>query len=149
MGLNYPIVIPFAVFGTKNASTFALSPATLTAAYAGNRKVLSGSAGMSKIDLRYSYTTGASETSNTLSILIEQSSDGTNWFAIMNESVSGGTSAITQRTFVDSDNSTAATTFTSSIGLDIFYDNIRVSAKEGGVATNYGTLYMEGSLLGR
>lgn len=148
MGLNYPIQQEFAVFGTKS-SAFALSPATLTAAYTDSRKVLDGFHGMSKLDLRYSYTSGASESSNTLSILIEQSSDNTNWFAIMNESVSGGTSAVTQRTFVNSDNTGGATIYTSSIGLDIFYKGIRVSVKEGGVVTNFGTLYMEGTMLGR
>ena len=147
MGLFYNIIQPVAVFGTKS-SAFVLSPSTLTADYADNRKVIAGTAGMSKLDIRYSYTTGASETNNTLSIKIEESSDRTNWFSLMNESASAGTSTLTQRTFSDADN-TATATFTSSFGLDIFYDNIRISVKEGGVATNFGTLYMEASILGR
>lgn len=147
MGLYYPIQTSIAVIGSKDSS-FTLTTSALTAAYADNRKVIAGIGGMSKLDLRYSYTSGASETSNTLSILIEQSEDLTNWFSIVNESVSGGTSAVTARTFVDSDNTSAANTITSSIGLDIFYKNIRVSFKEGGVSANYGTIYSEATVLG-
>lgn len=148
MSLNYPIQLEVPVIGTKS-SAFVLTPTNLTADYADNRKVLPYDAGMSKLDVRYSYTTGAAETNNTLSVLIEQSADLVNWFKIVNESVSAGTSAITARTFVDSDNTGSAATVTNSIGLDIFYKHIRVSFKEGGVSANYGTIYAEATILGR
>lgn len=148
MSLHYPIVQEVVLIGSKS-SALALTASTLTTSYTNNRKVITGTAGMSKLDIRYSYTTGAAETNNTLSILVEQSGDGTNWFSVMNESVSGGTSSITARTFVDSDNTGGATNVKSSIGLDIFYNNIRVSFKEGGVAVNAGTVYAEATLLGK
>lgn len=147
MCLKYEIIQQANVFGSKSSS-FTLTPIALTANYTDNRKILDGITGCSKLDIRYSYTTGASESSNALNILVEQSSDGTNWFAIMNETVSSGTSAVTQRTFIDSDNTGGGTNIKSSIGLDIFYDKIRISVKETGVAANAGTIYMEASILG-
>ena len=41
-----------------------------------------------------------------------------------------------------------ATATTISIGLDIFYEYMKVSAKETGKVTNFGTVYSEVSLLG-
>lgn len=147
MSLKYEIIQSATMFGSKNPTSFALTPATLTASYADNRAIIDGVAGCSKLDLRYSYTTGSGESNNSLNIFIEESLDGINWFSIMNETVSSGNSTITQRTFVDSDNTGGATNVKSSIGLDIFYTKIRVSVKESGVVTNYGTLYMECSML--
>ena len=149
MGLNYKISAPFVIAGSKNETTFALTPSTLTAAAAGNQKVIDGAMGMSKIDIRYSYTSGAAETSNSINILIEESSDGTNWFTIANETVSGGTSTLAARTFVNSDNTGGATNIKSSLGLDIFYDKLRVSFYETGVVTNFGTIYAEASFVGK
>ena len=103
---------------------------------------------MSKLDIRFSYTTGAAETNNTLDILVEQSSDGTNWFSIPNETVSSGTSTLNDRTFSYATNTGGGTNTKSSVGLDIFYKQIRVSFKETGVAANHGTVYAECSLMG-
>lgn len=148
MGLHYKIQQPVPIFGTKNATTFALTEIALTASLADNRKVIAGTAGMSKLDLRYSYTSGTSESNNSINILVEESSDRVNWFKIANESVSAGTSTLTARTFVNADNTGGATNILGSLGLDIFYDNIRVSVSETGEAAVFGTVYMEGTILG-
>jgi hypothetical protein len=148
MGLNYSIIQRFPIVGTKNESTFALTPVALTASASGNQKTLDGVTGMSKFDIRYSYTTGAAETNNSLSMVIEESADGTNWFTIANETVSGGTSTLSARTFVNADNTGGATTIRGSLGIDIFYDKLRVSFFETGVVTNFGTIYAEGSIMG-
>lgn len=149
MSLNYSISQPVPIFGTKSTTTNVIATtATLTASLAGNRKVIDGVTGMTKFDLRYAYTTGASETSNQLNIVIEQSEDLENWFTIANETVSAGTSTLNARTFVNLDNATGATTINSSIGLDIFYKALRVSMSETGVVTNFGTVYAEGTILG-
>lgn len=145
-GLRYPIQVKVPLVGSKDAS-FALTTSTLTADYADNRKVIE-SAGMSKLDIRFSYTTGAAETNNSVDILVEESADGTNWFSIVNESVSAGVSTINDRNFNYADNTGSAANKKSSIGLDIFYDKIRVSFKEAGVSSNFGTIYAEGTLLG-
>lgn len=147
MSLRYEVIQGATLFGSKS-SAFALTEVALTGDYADNRKVFDGCTGASKLDIRYSYTTGAGESNNSLNIFIEESSDGTNWFTIPNESVSTGTSTITARTHVNADNTGAASTIKGSLGLDIFYDKIRISVKETGVATNYGTIYAEASLLG-
>ena len=149
MGLNYCISQPFVIIGSKNETTFALTQSTLTAVASGNQKVIDGFTGASKIDIRYSYTTGAAETSNSLNITIEQSVDGTNWFTIANETVSGGTSTLAARTFVNADNTGGGTNIKSSIGLDVFYSKLRVSFFETGVVTNFGSVYAEGSFIGK
>jgi len=149
MGLNYPTSTEVVILGTKNETTKALTPVTLTSALSGNRKEVDGIKGMSKIDIRYSYTTGAAETNNSLNIVVEESSDGVNWFTIANETVSAGSSTLNARTFVNAENTTAANNIKSSIGLDIFYDKLRISCSETGVTTNFGSIYIEASLLGK
>lgn len=148
MCLAYPIVFHVALLGSKTDAGV-LTTEALTADYADNVKVISGTTGMSKLDIRYSYTTGTDETNNTLSIKVEESSDLVNWFRIPNEAASVGTSTLTARTFVNADNTSGATNIKGSVGLDIFYDNIRVSFLEGGVASNFGTIYAEATVLGR
>ena len=83
----------------------------------------------------------------TLELKFECSPDGVNFYRIPNESVSGGTSTITAReiTFVGTNGAAA----TISFGLDIFYEYVKVWAKETGVASNKGTIYGECTLLGR
>lgn len=147
MSLNYSNTLEYTLIGSKS-SAFALTASTLTTSYADNRKVIDGTSGMSKLDIRFSYTTGAAETNNTLDILVEQSSDGTNWFSIPNETVSSGTSTLNDRTFSYATNTGGGTNTKSSVGLDIFYKQIRVSFKETGVAANHGTVYAECSLMG-
>ena len=147
MSLNYSITSEYVLIGSKSAA-FALTTSALTTSYADNRKVIDGTSGMSKLDVRFSYTTGAAETNNTLDILVEQSSDGTNWFSIPNETVSSGTSTLNDRTFSYASNTGGSTNTKSSVGLDIFYKQIRVSFKETGVAANHGTIYAECSLMG-
>lgn len=102
--------------------------------------------GQAKLNLDISYTEGASETSNSIELKIESSSDGKNWYRIPNESVSSGTSTLTQRefTFVGADGANS----TISIGLDIFYHYMRVSAKETGVSVNTGTAFIMATLSG-
>lgn len=144
-GLGYCIQNTVTLFGSKNQNTKAITETALTAAYAGNLKTIEVGS-YSKIDLAVSYTMGAAETSNSIDIRIEQSPDGTNWYRVPNESVSGGTSTLTAREFVFV--GTNAANATISIGLDVFYKHLRVAAKESGVAANAGTFYIEATLSG-
>lgn len=102
--------------------------------------------GYSKLNLDISYTMGAAETSNSIELKIEGSPDGFNYYRIPNEAVSTGTSTLTQREFTFVGVNAANTTI--SIGLDIFYRHMRVSAKETGVASVFGTAYIEATLSG-
>lgn len=148
MGLEYSIQQSRTIVGSKSNSG-SITPVALTNLPTGNSKSIMGVAGMSKIDIRFSYTTGASETNNQLKIIVEQSEDGVNWFKIPNETVSGGSSVLTSRVFSVEENTTESTTLNGSISLDIFYNNIKVSFYETGVAANYGTIYGEITLLGK
>ena len=145
MILAYRTQLPIAVIGTKTTAGVR-TPVTLTNAY--NTTVMSivKTAGHSKLDLDLLYTMGATETSNSIEVKVECSTDGINFYRIPNESTTGGTSTLTARefTFVGAD--AAATTI--SIGLDIFYKYVKVSLKETGVVTNFGTVYVEGTLSG-
>lgn len=141
--LHYSNQIIIPIIGSKSGTT--ITSATLTSDYADNAKSFPVG-GYSKLNLDVLYTMGATESSNSVEIKVEGSTDGTNFYRIPNEAVSGGTSTLTARefTFVG----TNADDATISIGLDIFYKFIKVSVKETGVASNAGTIFIEGTLSG-
>ncbi len=146
MSLYYATQTPVTLIGTKSGTT--RTPVTLTAAYdVANKTKVINVGGFTKLNLDVLYTMGATETSNSVEIRVEGSSDGTNWYRLANEAASGGTSTLTSRefTFVGADAAAA----TISIGLDIFYKQIKISVKETGVVTNFGTIYTEGTLSGK
>lgn len=145
MGLKYNTVLSVPVIGTKDGTT--RTSVALTTAYdVANKTKIIPTGGYSKINFDVLYTMGAAETANSIELRIDASSDGTNFYRIANESVSGGTSTLTARefTFVGVNADVA----TISIGLDIFYKFVRISAKESGVASNAGTVYVEATLCG-
>ena len=144
--LYYPTQNTFSVIGSNSGTT--LTSVTLTAAYdVANKTKIFETGGYSKLNLDVLYTMGATETVNSIELRIEGSPDGTNFYRIPNEAVSGGTSTLTRRefTYVGVDASAA----TISIGLDIFYKFMRVSVKETGVVTNFGTVHVLGTLSGK
>lgn len=149
MGLNFPSIQVAPIIGTKVGTT--RTPWTLTAAYQTEgllRPTKSFAVGgYSILNLDILYTMGATETLNSIELKIEGTPDGTNFYRLPNESVSGGTSTLTARefTFVGTDAAAA----TISLGLDIFYKAVRISAKETGVVTNFGTIYIESTLSGK
>lgn len=143
MSLRYKSQLPFPIIGTKT-STGTRTSVTLAGTY-GTAKAFKV-AGYSKLNLDVLYTMGAAETSNSIELLIEQSSDGVNYYRIPNETVTAGTSTLTAREFTFVGTNAAAATI--SIGLDIFYKYVRVSVKETGVGSNFGTAYVEGTLSG-
>lgn len=150
MGLHYETQQSYPIIGTKTAAGVRTGW-TLTSAYQteGATKPTKSftCGGHSKLNLDILYTEGASETNNSINLKIEGSPDGINYYRIPNESVSTGTSTLTARefTFVGAD--AAATTI--SIGLDIFYQWIRVSCNESGVSANFGNVYIEATLSGK
>ena len=146
MGLHYEIQQVSVLIGSKTGTT--RTSVALTAAYdVANKTKILPTGGYSKLNLDILYTMGATETSNSIEVRVEGTPDGTNWYRIPNETVSTGTSTLTARefTFVGSDAAAA----TISIGLDIFYKEMRVSVKESGKATNFGTIYIESTLSGK
>ncbi len=149
MGLYYPTTQTRVLIGSKSGTT--RTPATLTASYgAANTTKELETSGFSKLNLYVSYTTGASETDNSIEIRVEASPDRTNWYQLVNESVSAGTSTLEAREFTyGGTGTTASTEYNFTIGLDIFYKYMRISAKESGVAANFGTVYIEGAIAGK
>lgn len=149
MGLFFPTQTELVIIGTKSGTT--RTSWTLTSSYqteSGTQPTKSFAVGgHSKLNLDVLYTMGATETSNSIEIKIECSNDNTNWYRIPNESVSGATSTLTAREFTFVGTNAAAATI--SIGLDIFYKFVRVSCKETGVATNAGTVFIDGTLSGK
>lgn len=146
MCLYYANQVSFPVIGTKSDTT--RTSVALTAAYdVANKTKILETGGYSKLNLDVLYTMGATETLNSIELRIEGSPDKTNFYRIPNESVSTGTSTLTARefTFVGVNADVA----TISIGLDIFYKYMRISAKETGVVTNFGTVYCEATLSGK
>lgn len=134
-----------AVFGTKSAAHSRTSVA-LTSDYADTAKVLE-TGGFSRLNLDVLYTMGATETSNSIELKFECSSDRTNFYRVPNEAVSGGTSTLTAREFTFVGTNAAAATI--SIGLDVSYKFMKISVKETGVATNAGTIFAEATLSGQ
>lgn len=146
MELNYTTQQTFPVIGTKSGTT--RTSVALTTAYdVANKTKILEVGGFSKINLDILYTMGAAETSNSIELRLQGSPDGTNFYRIPNESVSGGVSTLTAREFTFVGTNAAAATI--SIGLDLFYKYLEVSVKESGVAANAGTIYIEGTLSGQ
>lgn len=160
MGLYYPNQTTFAAWGSvalvyqndkATISTATRTPVTLESSYQSESPTVAtktfATAGFSKLNLDILYTMGASETSNTIEIQFEGSPDGVNFYRIPNESTSTTTSTLYQREIQFAGANGAATTI--SFGLDIFYNFVRVSAKETGVAANKGTVFGQVTLLGK
>ncbi len=160
MGLYYPSTITFPVWGSvarvlgadkATIVTATRTPVTLESTYQAESSTVATktfkTSKYSKLNLDINYTMGAAETTNSIEVKFECSPDGINFYRIPNESVSNGTSTITARefTFVG----TNADVATISIGLDIFYEYMRISAKETGVSAAKGTAYGEVTLLGK
>jgi|AntDeeMinimDraft_6_1070357.scaffolds.fasta_scaffold00673_11 hypothetical protein len=111
---------------------------TLTATSADTRYSFP-SGGYSKVDIAMLYIMSGAETGNGISLIIEQSPDGDNWYRIPNESVVDGTSTLAPRVFefVGDDGTSTAL----SVGIDVWYKNLRISIAETGVASTNGTVF--------
>lgn len=144
-GLGYHNQQEIVIFGSKSGTT--RTSTTIGSAYGTVPLKSFSSGGASKVSFYLLYTTGTGETNNSIEVKVETSPDGTNFYQLLNESVSGATSTLTQRefTFVGA---AAATTYALSLPLDISDKYVRVGVKESGVAANYGTIYGEVTLSG-
>lgn len=150
MGLFYGNHEIAVLIGTKSGTT--PTGAALTTSYqteAGTQPTKSfASGGFSKLDLEINYTTGASETGTSVQLKLEASPDKVNWYQLTNESATSGTSTLYNREFTHAGGA-GATAYTFTLGIDIFYKFMRVSAKESSVSSNAGTVYVEATLSGK
>jgi len=111
MSLNYEIQDPSVIVGTKNVSTNIFTAVTLKNYYDFDgtaSKILETGEG-SKIELDCIYTAGAGETANSVQVIMESSSDRTNWYRLLNETVTDGTSTLTDREFTHVQSTTYGT----------------------------------------
>jgi hypothetical protein len=90
----------------------------------------------SKLNFTVAYTTGAGETSNTCSVIVD-GYDGTNWVQIGTSANSTGAVTYTASTF-NVAGAAAATTYKAHFDVDINFQKIRFGASEAGVSTNKG-----------
>lgn len=160
MGLNYSSSITFPIWGSVvrtylddkvTISTATRTGVTLESTYQDESTTVATktfkTSHYSKMNIDILYTMGSAETTNSIEVKIEGSPDGKNFYRIPNDSTSAGTSTLTAREFTFVGTNAAAATI--SVGLDIFYEYVRVSGKETGVASNKGTVYAEVTLLGK
>lgn len=148
-GTYWATQTPHVLIGSKSGTT--RTAWSLASAYQseGNSQPTKAfkTSGYAKANFDILYTMGAAESSNSIEVKLEVSPDGTNWYRIPNDSTSTGTSTLTARefTFVGTDAAAA----TISIFIDIAYEYMRISCKETGVSSAFGTVYVEATLSGR
>lgn len=161
MGLHFPSSVTFPIWGsvtrTYLADRVTVDTATRTSvelesSYQAESGVTEATKTIkvshySKMNIDILYTMGAAETSNSIEVKIEGSPDGVNFYRIPNDSPTAGVSTLTAREFTFVGTNGAAATI--SIGLDLFYEYVKISGKETGVAANKGTAYAEVTLLGK
>lgn len=111
---------------------------TLTAAFSGNRKTFT-TEGFSALSLDVAYDMHASETANTIDWQLEGSSDNTNWYSLSIDSTST-VSTITDRVWQMLEGN-------RNIVVDINYKYMRMSVRESGVATTFGTATVTATLM--
>ena len=138
MGLEYCLQTEITCIGSKTEAGV-LTAATLPTFYDfdGTTTKAFTTGGMSKMELNGKYTAGTGETANSVQIIVEDSFDGVNYYRLLNESVSGGTSTLTQREFTI----TQVTTY-GTLAYDAQSANFTAGLKVTG-GTSSATGYIE------
>ena len=149
-GLYYPIQTPFILIGSISGTTRTAieMESTYQAESVTEATKTFDTGGYSRVEFNFLYTMGGSETTNSIQVILESSTDGTNFYRLPNDTTSGATSTITERefTYVGTTNGGNSEI---TIGIDIAYTKMRISVKESGVVTNKGSVYVEALLSGR
>lgn len=143
-------------YANTNIIGTSAAPATLTAAYAGNRLALSlGTA--HKIGLTVQYTSSASGVANSyVEILLEFSPDGTTWFTYGSIAGTVGENLVYDSPFIVPGDKTTALDTAETISFfidapsfgknrtnDATTTNFRVSVREAASnGTNFGTIWI-------
>ena len=134
MGLGYNSRIFVPLFGGTTTGV------ATTSAYADNVSSVIPIGGASKIVLYVSYTLASGETSNNINLRVDTSYTTALLYQLVNESVSGATSTLTQREFTFAGTTSVATSYNLTLPLDVSDNYFRVSFRESNfTGTNYGT----------
>lgn len=141
MGLGYTFQSkPAAVLiGSKSGTT--RTGEELESTYDAGATAAIETGGMSKATFYIDYVMGSSETGNSIQVRIKTSPDNTNWYQLVNESASGGTSTLDEREFTFT--GVDATTAPIVLPLDINDLNLQIEVKETGVGSVKGTVFVE------
>lgn len=142
-GSYYPTqpVFPF-IGATKTlAGGFTLSPVTLTATAADNRKEIDVD-GMQQLVLYIRHIAHASDTNAVLAMTVEFSPDGTNYYQEATEEVTAGSGTVTEyqatRQFTSA---TGGTTYSFRVAIPVAdLKKVRIGFRESDAGTNFGTL---------
>jgi len=110
MSTRYAIQDPSVLIGSKTSLNVATG-VTLTDYYnfdgTTSKVIETGEAPI--IELNGIYTAGVGETANSLQVIVEASSDRVNWYRLLNESITDGTSTLTDREFTHVQSTTYGT----------------------------------------
>jgi len=110
MSTRYAIQDPAVLIGSKTSLNVATG-VTLTDYYnfdgTTSKVIETGEAPI--IELNGIYTAGVGETANSLQVIVEASSDRVNWYRLLNESITDGTSTLTDREFTHVQSTTYGT----------------------------------------
>src|SRR3990167_4176282 len=138
---TYSIQPLFPLIGSsKNSNGVpALSPVTLTATGSDNRAEIEVDSQV-QVVLYLRYTTGSGETNNVLTMVVDYSPDGTNYYQEATEEPSAGTVTQYQATRVFT-GASASTAYSFRIAIPVAdIQKLRIAFSETGVVTNFGTL---------
>jgi len=154
MGLYYPEQPQYVLIGTKTDAGVRTGVA-LTSAYQSETTPQTtptktfGVGGMSRVDFAVAYTMGATESSNSVEILLEWSPDRVSFYPLVTDTTTAGTSVLAERQF-QYVGTTNAGLSEMTFGVDIAYaEAMRISIKETGVVTNAGSVYVEAVVSGK
>ena len=121
---------------------------TLTSSYVASDAVRV--MGVYQVGLDVGYTMGATETGNSVQLLVSFSNaevpTSADWYQAVSESTSSGVTTIALQNYTFAAVSAAATFDNFHLGFPVDAIWVRVSAKETGVATNAGTLRIAAAL---
>lgn len=143
---------PITIVGTDTSTTVKFSDmAALAGGYSTSQfGYLYCGGGASKINFYVVYKMGASETSNTIDFKVEGGTQRSQleqqYYQLVNESASGGTSTLSRREFTITGADAATIAF--ELPLDINDETLKISFKESGVASNYGSVHCKAILFG-
>lgn len=136
MGLGYQYQNLIQLIGSAGGAV------TVTSAFADNLSRVTPIGGASKVTLYVSYTLANGETNNNIDIRVETSHDASLLYQLVNESVVGAISTLTQREFTFQGTTSVATSYNLALPLDISDEFIRVAIKETGPSPSYGTAHV-------
>jgi len=138
---------PLTLIGTKTTANV-ITGNLLTSAYGGSGNTASfATSTMSQVNFSIYFKLGAAETSNVLHIQVSSSADKTNWYQQVNDSVTTGTTVLTQAEYQFT-GATATNAYLLSLPLAVQDKWTQIAVYESGVSSNYGRCYVEVTVSG-